>query len=1397
MMTTLKNQPRQSQRDSRHRLVLGSGEVFPDLSPSGALRSVEPCGRVGRLKPGNTSPRRSAQRGFALVVVLLLSSLLVAMLVALVTMTLAESRTVRATAKLHLARAHALEGLKHAVDTLQTGAGRDQCRTAPASLTMPNSPNPWWVSAWQRYKDEPETTTWLISGAGNEPHKAFNVESANTVLPTPSKTEQRTVWLARHSVNDRDELSVKAAKVGIVERDNPLALRSKKPVRTGSYAWWASDESMKAKANLSAPASGYSDDNAQRELSWQLASAPRSAPWKMEGLNALPKDDVKTERVLSLDQLPLLTKSPDKLTDALEDHFHDLTTDSLGVICNTRKGGLRRDLSLAFEMNDDAFYTDPVFGPIKPGISSVVTSGRNIGLGGEAGLNSRDINWRVFRDYYQLWRRVGKYTPDTLRAQPHIAFPDPDQKTGPAEAKEAALSANKFLMNHNKDAEGKDFEFSQFLLAQKPSLTTTPDDDKISPRTTSIVPQVVRNQHVISVIAQPAPWPADSLIPADDQPLNKMVVVINPVITLWNPYNVKLSTQAVRIDDRLPEVHVMIEVQQPWKQNRYYAPQEEVYDRQKDTIFRAIAPSKGKSTGDKTFWQDQGRKWSIGADRTLREILHCYKASDSTKDKKLRVDRTSLILTGDGVATGQPTDTILEPGEFAVFGVAEKQVQTFEDGEPIAAMKRGNEVSGGLGFDRLPRLMPPEDSKDGGDSQDTPEIKREDLWLRVYPETTIRVTVEPYRRSLSPPEKTDPIQLWKTNDPFEFMKTYHVVDDENTPLEELNLNELRYPPRKSMDQDTTPYLPSDYSVYLGRFTGGDKPINSFAWSGTAMGDFIHTRYDTRAYHGHVEDESTKPLPGQGDEKTASDILAEANAESDKRIWAGVWDWYWKTETDLTYPAQAVQRFNPRFGILTQAPALKEDPAHRSGFPCTVAHYQVDLSKFQGWGNTIEQDGSHRSYWGPSHSSLGEQYVPLFEVPTAPMLSVGQFQHCLTSISPLSSGYGIGSSWPSPFIPRETDTMSYKFDTTPPVTLDLVDSSYLLNEQLFDDYFFSSISPYASSMNGVSSRLSAITAETKPKSLPNSRLSMHWPADIERKKIAQELDPTSTSAVPPYQKAAAYMMIDGPFNVNSTSVEAWKAVLAGGDGLKVPIYPGGSQGVSESVISRLTVPNGKPNNYWRGFRSLTDAELQSLAEQIVIEVKARGPFLSMAEFVNRRLTDGEKGLSGTLQAAIDRTSINGHLKAQVTEGALQHAAAQHEADTPEWSFPYPAHATGPVMAGQVGFLQQGDILQALAPILTVRGDTFKVRTYGEVLNPATGAIEARAWCEAIVQRMPEYLNRTANGKVETNPDPPWAMPDESSPDDKSSLEPKIQHELNKTLGRTYRVMHLRWLSPDEV
>jgi len=171
------------------------------------------------------------------------------------------------------------------------------------------------------------------------------------------------------------------------------------------------------------------------------------------------------------------------------------------------------------------------------------------------------------------------------------------------------------------------------------------------------------------------------------------------------------------------------------------------------------------------------------------------------------------------------------------------------------------------------------------------------------------------------------------------------------------------------------------------------------------------------------------------------------------------------------------------------------------------------------------------------------------------------------------------------------------------------------------------------------------------------------------------------------------------------------------------------------------------------------------------VKARGPFMSLADFVNRSLVDTEQGTGGVLQVAIDRAGIN--------TGFTTDEISTTEVD----DLTNPAAASGAAAQGASAFLTQADLLQTLAPVITPRSDTFKIRAYGEVGNGA------KAWCEAIVQRMPEYIDPE---------DSPWALP--QVPEWELKLDPTLTPEIsviNQRFGRRYRIVSFRWLSQSEI
>ncbi len=96
------------------------------------------------------------------------------------------------------------------------------------------------------------------------------------------------------------------------------------------------------------------------------------------------------------------------------------------------------------------------------------------------------------------------------------------------------------------------------------------------------------------------------------------------------------------------------------------------------------------------------------------------------------------------------------------------------------------------------------------------------------------------------------------------------------------------------------------------------------------------------------------------------------------------------------------------------------------------------------------------------------------------------------------------------------------------------------------------------------------------------------------------------------------------------------------------------------------------------------------------------------------------------------------------------------------------------AGFPGHLQQGDILQALSPFMTVRSDTFTIRAYGETLSADGNTVLAKAWCEATVQRFPDPVPSAAGGD---------ALAELANP--------------TSPFGRAFRIISFRWLNRDEI
>ena len=378
----------------------------------------------------------------------------------------------------------------------------------------------------------------------------------------------------------------------------------------------------------------------------------------------------------------------------------------------------------------------------------------------------------------------------------------------------------------------------------------------------------------------------------------------------------------------------------------------------------------------------------------------------------------------------------------------------------------------------------------------------------------------------------------------------------------------------------------------------------------------------------------------------------------------------------------------------------------------------------------------RTHTGPSWRSTlgGRTTAVLFDQPRddSPILSVGLLAHMKVGADP---------DIPSSLVwsPRRF------FDAFP--SIHRLNTDPAIRESLWDRYFFS----------GVPTWLQSSDLEDIDFRLPNSRLRFYRPHG--QLPPLDEIRFTTTSTTPgPIGTSAAHLVVDGAFNVNSRSIDAWRAILASYARVPVVDYDTRTESVGGALASVVAFPlsgayvTGTGSQtaapVWRGFRRLTDNEVESLAAEVCDAIEAEHvamgrPFRTMMEFVDR----------GVFRTAIANAGLNTVF----------------------------TNLTGPPAAVNVpGWVSHWDLLSALDPIVTMRSDTFRIRAYGEVVSPVktnadgTPLVEGRAWCEAIVQRVPDYVDTSANPNA-------WEAP----------------AGRNLTHGRRFEVVHFRWLTRQDI
>ncbi|MGJ8656605.1 MAG: hypothetical protein ACSHX6_09135 [Akkermansiaceae bacterium] len=448
-------------------------------------------------------------------------------------------------------------------------------------------------------------------------------------------------------------------------------------------------------------------------------------------------------------------------------------------------------------------------------------------------------------------------------------------------------------------------------------------------------------------------------------------------------------------------------------------------------------------------------------------------------------------------------------------------------------------------------------------------------------------------------------------------------------------------------------------------------------------------------------------------------------------------------------------------------------------------------------NGIEYSNLVRNaYWGSSYTSLGSEFVPLSTIPTSPLHSLASLSHANVSTMAMDAFHPIGNSWSSPYVPTSS-VYGRVHNGGNATTISTQDLSWNVNDALFDRYYFSGIAPYYSiSSSGYSldsgasvrQTLNDFFGEDYRDAKANPALQPYVSVGENVTDVVDILDPdTSSSMGDGYSKLAAYVMLDGAFNINSTSEKAWEALLRSNKNMDILYSDGGDGNGNDTPFPNSVLPanEGVAPSGWSGFERLDDGQIQGLAAEIVRLVKERGPFMGLSDFVNRQIGTHE----GVIQAAIQNTGING----TVAEDAGGIPSIYDGIGNNSMNyFLYEQGSTARNSAtGLPKEINQAQILLPLASRMRPRSDTFTIRAYGSSIS-SSGVVNSTAYCEAVVQRVPEYIDSGLNA--------PWDEPRADPHDYSSQISPEdstILQGVNKTFGRKFRVVSFRWLSKDEI
>lgn len=1287
--------------------------------------------------------------GFSLLLSLVVLSVMILTVIMVAAFLSVETR-LAGYAQLSLrARLNGVVALRLALAHTQQEAGPDRRVTARADLAQPDVAvsdllNPMWTGVWntQRPNQPPH---WLISGRDDLAPGAQMVSlSGESDYPAP-------IWLPWQkdytptTSNLIPLVGTGSASVAEANKPSGLVTLPRLPLPDddafGKYAYWVGDEGIKARFNLFDTRTTGTANSPGNLQALRNPVTPGLA--LLKGFESYTPND-GLARSLTIDDVPNLTGFSEGTgaTPNSNRLFHDLSASSAGVLADAYHGGLKRDLSLAFELRD-ADFNQTEFGGGK--LSAAATGTANgvevismrLPLDGNSLLATPVFNrstlegevrgptWWALRDYHRLYKQVGWDTSGTPTLKARTFYPNASRimpPTANADPNNVRQSTYSYSLAYNGDHATLNPQVGDF--GNFWNLGSQPIPRALNVAAT---PYIHRVMMVFSVNLEYYPNGGAAIY-----------FNLTPIVVVHNPYNVAMKFEARNGAAGTYALAVSFTNWDQWifRYKRYAA--------------YGTGPTSTYEIPLSSFFMQQDDQQA-----NANDMFRLYLPNFTLKPGEFRVLSGNSAAMQDWKRVVELSNTFNQSGGFNDtlndWGFGESSRWYYDDA---------------FGFEVLP----------AGDFR----IRQ---GLACWPGDIINKTAS--------------------------TANFYNRSSEHTELFYRDLNPTR----------------------VG--AAGEKFFPNYTW--------IAPKTNSRG----------TPLPPSV--ITVMDLAVKTA------------DW-----TSSPYPP--FTHSNPMAASCRADGAGRTDLGEGNGFVGASPSYRMRLFRPSTW-SEILQTTSGLGYGGYSNTSSGMTVAVQTEIPLAAPTGLAQYVHANLSMRDQQPLLGIGSSFAHTQVNSQRTTQLNSPNWTD------FDNAYLLNHAVWDQYFLSSAAPEMTKAADPADPTPAdptanpnasanASGNGNPNSTPAETRSLSTvlddfvngvkPLNNPRMRLLGEFRGGTDlrAAIGDYRRSASVLLHDGTFNVNSTSVEAWTAVLGSAKDIattryaanlpkttSAPIQPQNTRyprAIPQGTAAVATSTMANASN-WSGFINLTDDQVRNLAQAIVEENKARfkvltrterdqnyppaartfrgqiiaaTPYLGLTEFINRFLNSNPQvARCGALQSAIfradkyyatksdnsdrfsDRLSNRGVI-GKVDVAALSTTTAGPFANPENIELPDPVGKNVTHAAlGAPGNLLQSDLLEVIGSSLSTRSDTFTIRAYGEAWN--TSGDSAKCWIEAVIQRIPEFVDTT------NAPETAVASPKNHAtliPGTTTTSDVTTSNQLtpiNNVLGRRFRIVSFRTLKPNEI